>query len=67
MNDHPDIEKTFIFKVKVDPLGFTTNDISCDSDGYMLIATKNPAIIYDKIRIEDVISVEKISNGYIFR
>jgi len=59
-------EKTYIFRVKVDP-HHTYKDIKCDQDGIIFIITDNPSTIYSRIRVEDVISIEKISVGYIFK
>jgi hypothetical protein len=59
------IEKTFIFRVRVDKFGLKNPNIITDADGYMYISTNNPSAIYEMFGAETVLSIEKISSGYI--
>jgi len=58
------VKETFIFRIKVDLIK-DYNEIKCNSSGEIIVATKDLSLIYNKIGVEHITSIEKISNGYI--
>lgn len=71
----PDInvQKSFIFRIKIDAHLPTrdffngNNIIKCDPNGEVYIITDNPSKIYECFGNDNVVSIEKISNGYIIK
>mgnify|MGYP001167469463 CR=1 FL=1 len=61
------IERTTIFRVRVDKLNLTDSNIVTDPDGFIYISTNNPSFIFEKLGTDNVLSIEKISSGYIIK
>lgn len=58
------VKPSYVFRVKMES-GRPFNGLKCNTDGEIYLITDNPSTIYERFKVDDIISVEKISHCYI--